>query len=376
MSRGWSKAARYLALVIVLVGTIWLLSVARTLVAPLVIAALLAYAPYPAVTLLATHTKLGRDLSTILVYLLFLGVMTTVVVIFAPIVVNQARRLSLELRTVRTYLESEMATTVTVLDLEIPLDDWVEELDTASSQMFKADRIFRMLRSATSNLAWVLVILVTAYYLLRDWDRLREWIISLVPNDYQRDVRRIHEEIKAVWQVCLRGQLLVMLAVGVLTGLASAAIGLPGAVALGLLAGGLDLIPSFGPIAAAAVAAIIAWFEGSTYLPLSNAWFTVVVIGLYSLIQLVENLWLHPRIMGRALRMNTGLVFVAVVASLTLGGALMALIAVPLLGSAGVVGRYVHRRILGLPPWPNAGVEESLPRSEDDDQRAPAEALV
>jgi predicted PurR-regulated permease PerM len=376
MDRNWSKTTRYLALISIIAGLVWLLFAARMLIGPLVIAALLAYALYPAVTFLTTRAKLGRNLSVALIYLLFLTILITVIILFVPIVVTQAKRLSLELQNVRTYLESDAIASVTILELDLPLDDWLEELDAVSSQIFKADRVFRVLRSATSNLAWVLVILVTAYYLLRGWPSLKEWIISLVPGVYQPDAWRIHEEIKVVWQAYLRGQLLVMLAVGVLTSLISAAIGLPGAVALGLLAGGLDLIPSFGPVAAAAVAAAIAWFEGSTYLPLSNVGFMIVVIGLYSLVQLVENLWLQPRIMGRALRLNTGLVFVAVVAALTLGGALIALVAVPLLGSVSVVGRYVHRRILGLPPWPNTEAEDPLPSSKGDDEQASLEKLM
>jgi predicted PurR-regulated permease PerM len=124
------------------------------------------------------------------------------------------------------------------------------------------------------------------------------------------------------------------------------------AVLLGLLAGALDMIPSLGPIVAVVVAVGVAWFEGSTYLPLSNTGFTLVVIGLYGLIQQVENIWLQPRIMGRRLRLHPGLIFVAVTGALALGGTVVALIIVPLLASAGVVGRYVHCRILGLAPWP------------------------
>jgi predicted PurR-regulated permease PerM len=347
----WSRTARYLALVVVLAGLTRFLLAIRALAGPLVIAALLAYALYPAVTWLETRTKLGHRLSVAIVYVLFLIAWAAILIAFAPIVVDQATKLSLELQSIRSRLDSVPASPLTFLGFDLPLDELLGELDAALSQVFRPDRVFRVLRAATSNLVWVLVILVTTYYLLRDWERLREWLIRLAPEAYRSDIRRLHREVKDIWHAYLRGQLLVMLVVGVLTGLVSAAVGLPGAAALGLLAGALDLIPSFGPTATAVVAAVVAWFEGSTYLPLPNAWFTVLVIGLYSLVQLVENVWLQPRIMGRALRLNSGLVFVAVVGALTLGGALVALIIVPLIGTAGVVGRYVHRSILGLPPW-------------------------
>jgi predicted PurR-regulated permease PerM len=354
MNEGWSRATRYLVLMIVLMGLVWLLLTVRALIGPLVIAALLAYILNPAVTLITTRTRLGHRLSVSLVYILFLTMLMALLIIFAPIVINQARRLSLELQSIRVQLEDTLASPVTFLGFDLPLDGLLVELQGILSPLLKPERVFKVLKATTTNLAWVLVILVTPYYLLQDWERLKEWLIRLAPEAYQPDVRRLHEEIKGVWQAYLRGQLLLMLVVGILIGLSSAAVGLPGAVALGLLAGALDLIPSLGPTAALVVAAIIAWFEGSAYLPLSNAWFTVVVIVLYNLVQLVENIWLQPRIMERSLRLHRGLVFVAVVGALALAGALVALIIVPLIGSVMVVGRYIRCRVLGSEPWPEA----------------------
>jgi predicted PurR-regulated permease PerM len=352
MNEGWSRATRYLVLMIVLMGLVWLLFTVRALIGPLVIAALLAYILNPAVTLITTRTRLGHRLSVSLVYILFLTMLMALLIIFVPVVINQARRLSLELQSIRVQLEDTLASPVTFLGFDLPLDGLLVELQGILSPLLKPERVFKVLKATTTNLAWVLVILVTPYYLLQDWERLKEWLIRLAPEAYQPDVRRLHEEIKGVWQAYLRGQLLLMLVVGILIGLSSAAVGLPGAVALGLLAGALDLIPSLGPTAAMVVAAIIAWFEGSAYLPLSNAWFTVVVVALYNLVQLVENIWLQPRIMERSLRLHRGPVFVAVVGALALAGALVALIIVPLIGSVVVVGRYIRCRVLGSEPWP------------------------
>jgi predicted PurR-regulated permease PerM len=352
VNEGWSRATRYLALIIVLTGLVWLLFAVRALIGPLVIAALLAYVLNPAVTLITSRTKLSHNLSASLVYLLFLAVLVAILVIFVPVVISQAKSLSLELQGIKVQLEDVLASPITFLGFDLPLDELLAELQEISSPLLKPERVLRVLKATTTNLTWILVILVTTYYLLRDWERLREWLIRLAPEAYQPDVRRLHEEIKGVWRAYLRGQLLLMLLVGVLTGLGSAAVGLPGAVVLGLLAGALDLIPSLGPTVALMVAAVVAWFEGSTYLPLSNALFTVVVVALYTLVQMVENIWLQPRIMERSLRLHPGLVFVAVVSALTLVGALVALIIVPLIGSAMVVGRYVRCRILGFEPWP------------------------
>ena len=351
MNEGWNRTTRYLVLIIVLTGLVWLLFAVRVLIGPLVIAALLAYVLNPAVTLITTRAKLSHRLSVSLVYIFFLAALAVISFLFVPVVVNQATRLSLELQNIEVQLEDAWASPVTFLGFDLSLDELLAELRGISTPLLRPERIFKVLKATTTNLAWVLVILVTPYYLLQDWERLREWLIHLAPEAHQADFRLLYQELKDVWRAYLRGQLLLMLVVGVLVGLSSAAVGLPGAVVLGLLAGALELIPSLGPTATAVVAALVAWFEGSAYLPLSNAWFTVVVVALYTLVQLVENVWLQPRIMGRSLRLHPGLVFVAVVGALALAGALVALIVVPLIGSAVVVGRYVHHRMLGLEPW-------------------------
>jgi hypothetical protein len=69
--------------------------------------------------------------------------------------------------------------------------------------------------------------------------------------------------------------------------------------------------------------------------------------------------------MGRFMHMNTGLVFLAIIAAVMLQGILAALIVLPILASLGVLGRYTRARLLNLDPWP-AELEEDPAVSEDD----------
>ena len=351
MSRPWNRTTRYLALLIALGGMLWLAIAFKALLSLILVAALLAYLLNPAVTLVKKLTMLRHRPAVSLVYLFFLILLFAILVTLVPVVVSQANRLSAELGRIRVSLEQAVAAPILIAGYPVPLDDALVEFDETFSQLLRPSQLFGILRIATSNLVWVLIILVTAYYLLCDWVRLREWFMRLAPDAYRPDLRRLHAEIKVVWRSYLRGQLALMLAVGILTTLASAAVGLRGAVVLGLLAGALDLIPSLGPTVALVMAASLAWFNGSAHLEISHAWFTILVIMLFSVIQLTENVWLQPRIMGRSVRIHSGVIFVAVVGALSLSGALVALIIVPVLGSARIVGRYLHKRILGLPPW-------------------------
>ena len=196
------------------------------------------------------------------------------------------------------------------------------------------------------------IILIVTFYLLLDWDKLREWMIRLAPPNYQPDARRLYGRIKDIWQAYLRGQLTLMVVIGILTGVSLAVVGMPGAAALGLLTGILDAILSVGPVVAMIIAAIVAWFQGSTYLMIDNLWFVVIILGIYGLIQGLENVWLRPRVMGRQLNMHPAIVFLGIIAALTLVGAVGALIVLPVMGTVGVLGSYLRCRILGLDPFP------------------------
>jgi predicted PurR-regulated permease PerM len=67
----------------------------------------------------------------------------------------------------------------------------------------------------------------------------------------------------------------------------------------------------------------------------------------------VKSNWLRPYAMGPTLRLNTGLVFVVIVTTVVLQGILTALIILPVLATAGVIGRYIRCRLLDIDPWPD-----------------------
>jgi hypothetical protein len=96
---------------------------------------------------------------------------------------------------------------------------------------------------------------------------------------------------------------------------------------------------------------LIAWFSGSTYLEISNAWFMVIVVILLTLIQTVENVWMRPAVMGRSVRMHPAVVFVAIIGAYAVAGVIGGLIVVPVIATMGIVGRYLRCRILRLDPW-------------------------
>lgn len=355
----WSRPTRLTMLALLIALGIWFAYYARDLISALLLGALIAFILNPFLLRIEQRTRWPRSLTVPLVFLLFLIVFVGGIILLVPYLLRELNDLALELQNIQARLENTLADrTFSFLFLELRPRDVVEMLRGSTSDLLQPDRAFRFMQGASTNLAWITVILVSAFYLLRDWSRLRDWMIGLAPAAAQGDVWRLYEDVRAVWRGYLRGQLLLMLIIGALTAVGGAIAGLRGALALGIVAGALDVIPSVGPILAMGVGVGIAWFEGSSYLSVSPAVFALIIAGIFILIQAAENIWLRPIIMKYALQLHPGIVIIGVLSSLVLAGILITLIIVPLMGTSMILGRYLHARLLGLPPWPDTDEEE------------------
>jgi predicted PurR-regulated permease PerM len=366
-SKNWSTTARYFVLILVLGALLWLAVMAGDLIGPLAISALLAYVINPLVIWVNRHSRLSRKWVVLLAFLGFLIILIIAGILIAPIIPRQITNLADQLQTITIQVESVLARPLTILNVQIPLDVMVANWPQLTQDFTRPDLIINALVATSQNLIWILVVLVTAYYLLLDWNKLREWMLGIVPDDYKGDAERLYREVRRVWNTYSRGQLRLMFVIGLITGLASAAIGLPGAFALGVLAGLLDILLTVGPLIVMVTAAIVAFVAGSTFLPISNFWFMILVIIVYAGIQVLEYIWLRPRIVGAQLRLHPAIVFVSVISALAMAGVLTALIIVPLISSAFVIGRYLYCKISNIDPW----AEENNQQSTDNSQQFP-----
>jgi predicted PurR-regulated permease PerM len=187
----------------------------------------------------------------------------------------------------------------------------------------------------------------------------------------------LRHEIFRVWNAFLRGQLLLGSAMAVVTAVVDTAIGLPYAWALGLLAGVMELVPNIGPFLAGIPAVLIALIQGSSFIPLGNFWFAVLVAGLYTILQLIENNFFVPRILGRTLNLHPLAVLIAILAGGQLGGILGVLLAAPTLATFRVLGRYVLCRLYDRDPFaPVIAEEEETPRPKSSVMKKVGEAAL
>ncbi|MEZ4834436.1 MAG: AI-2E family transporter [Caldilineaceae bacterium] len=153
-----------------------------------------------------------------------------------------------------------------------------------------------------------------------------------------------------IWQAFFRGQLLLSTVVGVITGGILWLLGMPGALILGIIAGALEVIPNIGPVLAMIPAVIVALIQGSDLLQIGNLQFALLVVGVYFVIQQLENQLLVPRIIGDSVNLHPIVVLCGVVVGASVAGVLGAFLAAPVIASSRVVGSYVHAKLLDYDP--------------------------
>ena len=202
---------------------------------------------------------------------------------------------------------------------------------------------------------WILVILVAVYYFLAEWPRIRAGFIGSFPENYESELNELYLRVRRIWMSYLRGQIVLMLIVGVAFSIAWTVIGIPGGLVLGVIAGFLTLIPDVGPFLAAMLAVGVALLEGSTWnwMPASHLIVGAIVLAVYIILITIKNFWLRPVIMGRSVQMHESLVLISILLATMLWGILGVLIIVPVLASVVVIFDYLRRRVLGMPPFPS-----------------------
>ncbi len=353
MKTVWDVPFRYIVmtfLILLALGVLWYI---REVFQPLMTAGLMAYFLSPAVNFLVMRARIRRKLAANLIYFTVLAILIALPFTFLPVLLDEFQGIMADFNRALNELQVVLAEPRTIGNVTVYLGSLIPAMrgNLNADIVPKPEEALRALEFTSRNFLWLLVILVTSYYLMTDWERLRNWLIQLAPPEEQGSLNRLYHDIRRVWAGYLSGQIRLIVILAVLYSTAWGAIGLPGALALGILAGLLNLVPEVGPAFAAIIATVVALLEGSNYFSIPHVWFGALTLGAYLLLNTFKTVWLQPRILGHSVLLHEGLVFVAIITAIILQGILGVLIVVPLLASLGVIGRYIRRRLLGQTPF-------------------------
>jgi len=352
MSRKWSDSTKRL----VFIGVILVLALTlyrfRAIVAPIVIAIILAYILNPLVKFIQTRTRLSRGWAVSILYLFLVVLLSLVPAIFVPILVQEIGEINVDVQKVADGISQFFARPIVLFDYSFDARSVYEEISgtlqgTISSLV---GRSLDILLGVAESFIWLFFILFISFSLLKDADKLAKWIGELVPPDYREEAYLLYKEIDGIWSAFLRAQILQCLLVGVLVGISMAALGLRSAVIIGLVGGIVEVIPRFGHTITAIVGVLFAYFEGSSYLLISNFWFAVIVIVFFVVFNEIDTAYILPNLVGRRLRLPPMVVLMGVIAGASLGGVLGIFLAAPTLSTLRVLSSYIYRKLLDIEP--------------------------
>lgn len=176
-----------------------------------------------------------------------------------------------------------------------------------------------------------------AYYILYDWQGIKQGIARWIPLRYESVMKRITEELDAAISGVVRGQLLTASIVGIAISGGLWFLHLPYAVLIGFLAAALDLIPYFGAIVGA-VPAVLLGLKQSVETGVS-------VLVLFFIVHQLEGVVLQPRLIGKSVGLHPLSVIFCILTGAALGGVVGMFISVPL-AAVGKVAWQLLRRML------------------------------
>jgi predicted PurR-regulated permease PerM len=187
-----------------------------------------------------------------------------------------------------------------------------------------------LLSGAFGALISVVIVVTMSIFWLMSADKLREFVLSFVPEARRGDGAALFTELGHTLGGWVRGTLVAMLLIGSLTWLGMALLGMPYALLLGILAGLTELIPYLGPWISGTVAVIVALVAVDPAKALQ-------VVVVFVLIQEVESNLVEPLVMSWAVNIDPLLVLIAIIVGAEALGVIGAIIAVPVAGVLQVI---------------------------------------
>lgn len=321
------------------------------------VAVLLASALEPVIGYLRARLGIGRAWTILLVYAAFIVLVAVLVLLVAPVAVTQA-----------------IATYQAIPGLLDGVDTWAAHVQppavaTAATSVTTAARellthpptpntktLVETGMSVAEAAVSIITLLVIVFFWLVEHARLQRYILAFVSDKHRPATRDAWNRVETRLGLWVRGQLTLMLAIGVATGIVYTVVGLPAALLLGVIAAICEAIPLVGP----ALGAIPALIVAITVSPQT----ALIVLVAYVILHLLEGNVLVPLVMRNAVGLSPFLVLVSLLIGGAVAGIVGAFVAVPLVAALEIVLEPLQAREEPVAPEPRPEAEEQKDESE------------
>jgi predicted PurR-regulated permease PerM len=326
--------------------TAWLLYLLAPVLTPFLLGALLAYLGDPIADRLE-QKKLSRTLSVVIVFGVMVVFGLLLLLILIPMLQEQLTSLLGRLPLIVPWLQKTALPWISnTFSIETSSIDLAFLGQTLAGNWQDLGNILGLLLGKVSHsgqlifawLAYLLLVPVVSFYLLRDWDVLVASVQELIPRQYEPVISKLTRECDGVLAEFLRGQLLLMLALGLMYSIGLWLIGLEFALLIGIMAGLVSFVPYLGPIVGIVVAGTLAFMQFQDIIHL-------IYVGLvFGAGQTIEGMFLSPILVGDRIGLHPVAVIFAVMAGAQLFGFFGVLLALPVAAIIVVLLRYAKQQ--------------------------------
>jgi predicted PurR-regulated permease PerM len=305
----------------------WLLYRFNQVVFILFIAMVMGTVIRPIVNLLYQY-KLPRMAGVILVYLVIFALIVGFLLLLSPVIIEQGRTIIAAVpvyyENLRGWTAAQSNPLIVRLGYSLPVSPPVfsSPPETGEEMMVSAGRVLGYIGAASHFIFISIVLLTLIFYWTLDGPRAIQSLLLLIPQERRESTRELISAIENRLGFYILGQVTLCVVIGLMALLAYAWIGLPNVLVLALIAGVFEAVPMIGPLLGAIPAAMVAL----SISPDKLIWVIVATI----VIQQLENSFLVPRVMSKAVGVNPFVTLLALFAFGSFYGIPGALMAIPI----------------------------------------------
>jgi predicted PurR-regulated permease PerM len=312
---------------------------------PFLIALLLAYMADPLVDRLE-RVGLSRTLGVVVVFGLFTMVFMTLLLVLVPMLAKQLFRLYELAPQILDWLQH---TALPWTQAKLGLADGFWKFDKVKAAISEhmgqtSDIVGVVLAQATASslalIGWLtnlVLIPVVCFYLLRDWDVMMAKVRNLLPRHREGQIVKLAGECHEVLGAFIRGQLLVMVALGFIYAAGLMLVGLELGLLIGVIAGLAAIVPYMGFVIGIGAAVIAGLFQfGGDLYPMMG------IVAVFMIGQALEGMVLTPLLVGDRIGLHPVAVIFAILAGGELFGFTGVLLALPVAAVIMVLVRHVQ----------------------------------
>ncbi len=352
----FSSTAKFITAALLVIGAIWLLRTAWHIVTPFIAAGITAYLFNPLIRWLSARSRLGRAFWITMLYILAGLLIYALIYSFGPALVAQYREFVAQVPAIINTVTAQIsateviqigAVTFNVGPLEQPVVDFLTDIGRSLPETLP-----HLVGTAIESVVLFVTYLMVTFYLLLQADQIVERGFGLVPAPYRAEIRNIGRQIDGVLAGYIRGTLLLIPIMAVLTYIALTILGVRYALVVAIASGFLEIIPLLGPWSAAGIAMTVALFQPTVAFGWEN-WVLALVVGVtYFVLRMFEDNFIIPQVLGHTVHMHPVIVLFAILAGGAIGGPFGLLVAIPVAGVVQVIVRYLYRKLVDSPEPP------------------------